>query len=263
MIYSTSKCPYCKGLLNYQTNPEKTIANPFEKCPHCGQIYKNSYKEEWLTKSPFRRFLFLIDNTYTRLGIIVSIIFAVLITYLTNNNSYGLPITFIGYFILVIIGYHTTKKDCQTIINESLKRTEVKEYVKLLINSGYKIYPIDNVEYACRSELDDNINLTENINSDIKKINDNLEKAKKYFETAESLYKSGDIDEAIQLYNKSSDLGYDEADISLGFIYLKGKGIRKNKSKAIVFFNKAKLKGNSYASKILEEMKDKESKNDE
>ena len=62
MIYSTTRCPHCKALVRSQTNPVFEIACPFEKCPSCNNIYKNTYKEEWITKSPIKRFFFFIGN---------------------------------------------------------------------------------------------------------------------------------------------------------------------------------------------------------
>lgn len=264
MVYSTQKCPHCKGLLNYQTNPQKQIANPFEKCPHCGKIYKNSYKEEWLTKSPFKRVLFLIDNIITYLGIFASLIIAAIVS--TANSNIFIPVFIIAFVLCIIGGYIKAKNDYQFDINESLKRTEVKEYVKLLEKAGYTIYPIEGVKYACRKQD------TENVYNDVDsekntlykehknnvQINENFEKAKKYFQMAEDLNDSEDVDEAIQLYIKASDLGHDEADIALGYIYLNGKGKRKNKTKALEYFKKAQLKGNIYADKIIAQISDKE-----
>ena len=61
MIYSTSKCPSCGKIIRRQTNPVHKIGNPFEHCRHCGNIYINSYKEEWITKSPIKRFFFFLQ----------------------------------------------------------------------------------------------------------------------------------------------------------------------------------------------------------
>lgn len=54
MVYSTSRCPKCGQIIRRQTNPVHKIGSPFERCRYCGSIYLNSYKEEWITKSPVK-----------------------------------------------------------------------------------------------------------------------------------------------------------------------------------------------------------------
>ena len=61
MVYSTSRCPKCGEIIKKQKNPSYEIGNPFEQCRHCGAIYLNNYKEEWITKSPLQRFFFFIQ----------------------------------------------------------------------------------------------------------------------------------------------------------------------------------------------------------
>ena len=62
MIYSTSRCPSCGQVIRKQTNPVNEIGIPFERCYHCGTVYRNSYKEEWITKSPIKRVFFFLQS---------------------------------------------------------------------------------------------------------------------------------------------------------------------------------------------------------
>ena len=62
MTYHTLKCPHCKKIVNQATGSPSYIGNPFRECPWCGGIYTDSFTQEWITKSPFQRFKYLIDK---------------------------------------------------------------------------------------------------------------------------------------------------------------------------------------------------------
>lgn len=253
MIYSTSRCPHCKNIVRKQTNPPKEVACPFETCHHCKRQYINTYKEEWITKSPFKRHLFFIQNgTYAR-AILFPMIIAGLLGYATSSLAIMWTFYALGVAAWLIGGYFYNKNISQRAIKASLKRTESAEYVAQLKQAKYKIYHIAGVKTATKH---DNI-IEKQIPKpkiEITETPPEISENQRYFNLAEQLYKENDIDGAIKYYIKSSELGNDEADITLGYIYLNGKGKRKNKPKAIEYFKSAQAKGNQYANKILEEI---------
>jgi len=253
MIYSTSRCPHCKNVVKQQTNPPKEIASPFETCPYCKRPYINTYKEEWITKSPFKRHLFFIQNgTYAR-ALILPMIIAGLLGFAASSVSVAWITYALGAISWLIVGYFINKRNSERAIKASLKRTESAEYVALLKQAKYKIYHINGVKTATKHD-----NIIEKPvvkpNIEISETHPEITDSQKYFNLAEQLYKENDIDGAIKYYTKSSELGNDEADISLGYIYLNGKGKRKNKPKAIEYFKSAQSKGNKYANQIIEEL---------
>ena len=144
MVYSTSRCPHCNNVVRKQQNPVKEIGNPFEKCPYCDQIYTNSYKEEWITKSPLKRFLFFIGNGCILRAFVIP---AGLIGLLCSITAAINPGLLAGFYLIssiswLVAGYFIHKDLNKNKIKESLARTQDKNYLELLKNSGYKIYPI-------------------------------------------------------------------------------------------------------------------------
>lgn len=141
MIYSTSICPHCKNIISQKTNPVKEIANPFEKCPLCGEIYKNSYKEEWITKSPLKRFLFFIQGPVWARALIIPLLCCSLFLQSLETSVIWL-IWLCGFFIWITLAWFFYRNKFQESIETSLERTKNKDYLELLVKSGYKIYPI-------------------------------------------------------------------------------------------------------------------------
>ena len=146
MIYSTSRCPHCNNVIRKETNPVYQIESPFEECPFCGKGYKNSYKEEWITKSPARRFLFYFKN-----GVFAR---AFLFSLFLGGGFYALAfpegetkflwLCWISVFSIWLgLSYVIRKKQIQFQIEESLERTKDPYYLSMLENSGYEIFPID------------------------------------------------------------------------------------------------------------------------
>ena len=123
MVYSTSRCPHCKNIVRKQTNPVKEIGNPFEKCPYCGQFYKNSYKEEWITKSPLKRFLFFISNGCLARAFVIPLILVGLCSAGGAVNPGLLAgFYFLGFISWLIAGYFIHKNSNESKIKESLKK---------------------------------------------------------------------------------------------------------------------------------------------
>lgn len=231
MVYSTSKCPHCKNIVRKQTNPVKEIGNPFEKCPYCGQFYKNSYKEEWISKSPLKRFLFFISNGCLARAFVIPLILVGLCSAGGAVNPGLLAgFYFLGFISWLIAGYFIHKNSNESKIKESLKRTQDKSYLELLKNSGYKIYPIE--DYVVKENTENKITL------------------EKYVEEKENKLDL-DIDKLIE----DSNNGNNEASLTLGYSYLNGEnGVEKNIDLAILLFKKAKEQGNIYAKNILKEL---------
>jgi len=144
MVYSTSRCPSCGQVIRRQTNPVKEIGVPFERCRHCGTTYRNSYKEEWITKSPISRFFFFLQaGVWARAFLVPILILAIPMAAFDMSTEvvWGLwPVLSLAW---LICGYFIHKKAEQDNIAASIKRTQDPEYLNLLKKAGYTIYPID------------------------------------------------------------------------------------------------------------------------
>jgi len=144
MVYSTSRCPNCGQVIRRQTNPVKEIGIPFERCYHCGAVYRNSYKEEWITKSPIRRFFFFLqDGVWARAFLLPALIVAIPIAALNLSVDYVWVLWPIFSLAWLIAGFFVHKKAERDSIIASLERTKDTNYLNLLKQAGYKIYPIN------------------------------------------------------------------------------------------------------------------------
>lgn len=144
MVYSTSKCPHCGKVIKKQTNPVHKIGNPFERCRWCGSIYLDAYTEEWITKSPSKRFAFFLQSGVWARAVMMPVLLLLIPIFLFDMNEDILfalwPLLSIAW---LIAGYFIHKNASQDAIAQSLKRTQDVEYLNLLRNSGYTIYPIE------------------------------------------------------------------------------------------------------------------------
>ena len=144
MVYSTSHCPKCGQVIKRQTNPVHEIGSPFERCRYCGNIYLNSYKEEWITKSPIKRFFFFLqDYVWARAFLIPALLMAIPMALGVDFDVNILRILWpIGSVVWLIAGYFIHKNASQSDIDASISRTRDPSYVELLVKAGYKIYNI-------------------------------------------------------------------------------------------------------------------------
>ena len=144
MVYSTSRCPKCGQVIKRQTNPVHEIGSPFERCRYCGSIYLNSYKEEWITKSPIKRFFFFLQSYVWARAFLMPVLLMVIPMVLGVDIDVDiLKILWpIGSVAWLIAGYFVHKKTNQSDIEASIARTQDPSYVELLVKAGYKIYNI-------------------------------------------------------------------------------------------------------------------------
>ena len=152
MVYSTSKCPSCGQVIRRQTNPVKEIDIPFERCRHCGKIYLNSYKEEWITKSPISRFFFFLQaGVWARaFALPALIIFPIEALNWDTDIFFALwPLFSLAW---LFCGYFLHRNAAQNAISASIARTNDPEYVNLLKQAGYSIYPLDNIPTAVNTQ---------------------------------------------------------------------------------------------------------------
>lgn len=151
MTYHTLKCPHCKNIVNRATGSPSYIGNPFRKCPWCGGVYVDSFTQEWATKSPFQRIKFLIDKPLA--GAFLSIIaIAGLLAMAEAHILVALIVGVVGA-ALIFIGWTSARKSSiQEMIDESIERTKSANYVKLLKQAGFKIYPIEGVEIGTQHD---------------------------------------------------------------------------------------------------------------
>ncbi|MBQ8546840.1 MAG: zinc ribbon domain-containing protein [Clostridia bacterium] len=150
MIYSVSKCPNCRKIVKNERNPVCEIGVPFETCPFCGTIYLNRYKEEWITKSPIKRFLFFIQAPVWARAFLIPLL-AQIPLIIIFENIFNPTIFFIIWYILFVswltLGYFLHKNANKEKIYLSILRTKNSEYLKLLKLAGYKIYSVDKKDF--------------------------------------------------------------------------------------------------------------------
>lgn len=147
MIYSTSKCPKCGQIIRRQTNPVHEIGNPFERCRHCGNIYLNSYKEEWITKSPIKRFFFFLQVYVWARAVLMPVLLMIIpiaIFDIDMDSEIVAILWPILSIVWLLVGYFVHKNANKKEIEASLSRTKDPEYRNLLKKAGYKIYPVEN-----------------------------------------------------------------------------------------------------------------------
>ncbi len=145
MVYSTSRCPSCGQVIRRQTNPVKEIGIPFERCRYCGTTYRNSYKEEWITKSPISRFFFFLQaGVWARAFMLPMLILIIPIAAFDWDTDIVFAVWPFLSLAWLIGGYFVHRKAEQEDIAASLERTKDPKYVNLLKQAGYSIYPISN-----------------------------------------------------------------------------------------------------------------------
>ena len=144
MVYSTSKCPQCGQIIKRQTNPVHEIGSPFERCGYCGSLYLNSYKEEWITKSPIKRFFFYLQvYVWARAFLMPVLIMIVPLAAFDMDVAVVRVLWPIMSIAWLIMGYFVHKNANKADIKDSLARTRDPEYVNLLVKAGYRIYPVE------------------------------------------------------------------------------------------------------------------------
>lgn len=152
MVYVTTKCPHCNYLYrNREGNPIHQIDSPFVSCPSCGEFFVDSYREEWITKSPMkRRFFFIGNGTWARALLlplaISAIVFGGICEALLRIEDLVMLIpvgAIVGTPTWLILESKRAKAFFKEDIEASIIRTKNKEYVELLKKSGYTIYPLD------------------------------------------------------------------------------------------------------------------------
>jgi len=149
MVYSTSRCPSCGQVIRRQTNPVKEIGIPFERCRYCGSTYLNSYKEEWITKSPFSRFFFFLQaGVWARAFMLPMLILIIPIAAFDWDTDIVFALWPFLSLAWLIGGYFIHRKAEQDDIAASIERTKDPKYVSLLKQAGYSIYPINNIPMA-------------------------------------------------------------------------------------------------------------------
>lgn len=139
MTRVTSKCPHCGWVIRRQTNPVHKIGCPLERCKYCGRRYINSYVEEWITKSPIKRFFFFLQSFVWARAFFVPVFIIGILGFEPDIARILWPIFSVAW---LIVGYFVHKNANKEAIEESLERTEDPEYVAILQELGFKIYPI-------------------------------------------------------------------------------------------------------------------------
>lgn len=174
MEYVTVKCPYCGQILGQMVNPVKTVASPFEQCRYCEKIYVNYYKEEWITKSPLKRFFFFLQSgTWCRAIMLPMVVWGPLLGGFAGSVELMLAAWGVSFVLWLVIAYFLRKKAAEDSIVASIVRTQDEKYVQMLKNFGFKIYPI---------------NVSDNETNELLSAINDFNKAKKYNETVKDKY---------------------------------------------------------------------------
>ena len=84
-----------------------------------------------------------------------------------------------------------------------------------------------------------------------KELTTGMDQAADYYREAIELYKHGHQEEAVRLTTKAAELGYPEAQCSLGALYMYGRGVEKNIKIAFEWFSKAARQGHARAQSNL------------
>ena len=148
--YRYLKCPHCHKNLG-MVKSTNDLGNPFKQCPSCRGTYIDPNTSEWVTKSPFQRFMFFLTIPLTiavavlAVGAVISIIIS---SFAGGNTAFiiGLCVSLviaIGLFVLLFI---KRKSNQQEAIKKSLERTKSESYVNELKKTRLKFYPIEGVE---------------------------------------------------------------------------------------------------------------------
>ncbi|MCH5148745.1 MAG: zf-TFIIB domain-containing protein [Clostridiales bacterium] len=149
MTYHYLKCPHCRHSLGRVTGHPSYIGNPIRKCPYCGGIYIDSFTREWVTKSPFSRFTYYISWPLSCAFLSYILITGILIMIFKPNPS-NVPYLLLSPLICIIPLFCFILKrqitNTKEEIQQSLERTKIESYVKLLEAAKLKIYPIKGVE---------------------------------------------------------------------------------------------------------------------
>lgn len=142
--YIIIECPLCYDLVFVERSEIQKIGVPFKLCESCKKMYKSKYTKEWITINPVSRFFYYLDPGSISIGIFIA--FILYMTIFINIALWGLIISIFLCICLYIIMFFLNKYLAAKIIEESLDRTKSANYVKELLNAGYKIYPIKNTE---------------------------------------------------------------------------------------------------------------------
>lgn len=146
MTYHTLKCPHCRKVINWVTGSPDYIGNPIRKCPWCGGLYIDSFTREWVTKSPYKRFMFLIEKPFAGAFLSFILIAGILFMAAKVNIIISLIVGAVIAIAVFIVWYFVRKPSIREEIGKSIERTKSAKYVALLKNAGLKIYKIKGVE---------------------------------------------------------------------------------------------------------------------
>lgn len=167
MTYHYLKCPHCHKSLGRITGTPNRIGDPFRRCPWCGGIYIDAFTREWITKSPFQRFMFFFSTPFM-VTFLFFIFFSGMIAVCVGSGKGRVALIIIlcvssllsiGLFVFLFV---VRKKSFQETIRQSLERTKRESYVKLLQQARLKIYPIKGIEIGTIKDTEDTNKQEEN-----------------------------------------------------------------------------------------------------
>lgn len=154
MTYHTFKCPYCNNVVGKATGDPSRIGNPLRKCPWCHGIYVDTFTEEWIMKSSWKRFKFFIEKPFGWAMITFLVVFGLLAA---NEIDFFICLTIgsVDFILVFIFVFFLVKEKLDIEITKSLNRTKNARYVKKLLAARLKIYPIKGVEIGTEMNEDE------------------------------------------------------------------------------------------------------------
>lgn len=170
MTYYTCKCPHCRNIVKRAKGRPDDIGNPMRRCPWCGGFYLDAFTEEWVMKSPWKRFKFFVTIPFV--CAFLTFMTCMLLNFIdTCMFIVSLIIGAIFSIIAFVFSFFFRKEKIDEEIKKSLQRTKNAKYVKNLLMAGVKIYRIEGVDIG--TEYSDEDEDAQHALKDIKK-------AKKY-----------------------------------------------------------------------------------
>ena len=154
--YRYLKCPHCRKNLG-RVNNTNNLGNPYKQCPKCKGTYIDPYTSEWVTKSPFQRFMFKISFplSVSVAFFVVAALVSVFIGSFLGSSKFpviAIPVALVlaaGLFVLI---FFMRKSKVQAMIEKSLERTKSETYVTLLQNANLRFYHIEGVEIGTEKD---------------------------------------------------------------------------------------------------------------
>lgn len=170
------KCPHCGNIVNYHyqvgTNRKIKIGPPFNICPSCKKPYKIPDSNEWLFLPQEKRDEYLIfgEKGYDKFGLIgmsiataVLTLIAIICSASGNHFIWILAGGALAFLLLLWVIPDLVKRSkhnvkYNSIIESSIDRCTIPDYLKALKSVGSTFYGVSEEEYRENPRMQSAIN---------------------------------------------------------------------------------------------------------